>query len=543
LKAQAIAGTIARPMARSPLLRYLQRVAHSSAAEELPSSRRKFLRRTSALAIAGAVPAWSALAAGSERSRVIIVGAGLAGLTAARELGKAGVRATLYEGSSRLGGRCWTDRTSFADAQIAERGGELVDTTHEAIRTLAQEMGLALDDLTEAEPRDSEALAYFDGAPYTSAEVNGDFAKVRPALEKDAKLMGEDLPTYAKHTMPQRVLDRMSAAEWIDARVPGGRRSRFGQLLVNAYGEELGGDPGEISAISVVALLAGSPADRFSPYEESDQRYHIRGGNDQLVSGMAAKLEGAIETRSRLVALARRSDGRYRLVFLRDGDEREEIADRVILTLPFSTLRLVDLRQAGFGARKMQSINELGMGRNTKLQLQFTDRFWQRAHGNGEYRLRGAFQTTWDVTRAQPGAAGILNFFSGGSEAVAAGLPDIDTAARTAMGDLARYSPGLEPLWNARVIRNAWDRNPWSLGSYALIKPGQYTSFYGVEGEPAGHVYFAGEHTSIESQGYMNGAVETGQRAAGEVLASLGARKIKAAIGTPFRAAGPPVPA
>ena len=75
------------------------------------------------------------------------------------------------------------------------------------------------------------------------------------------------------------------------------------------------------------------------------------------------------------------------------------------------------------------------------------------------------------------------------------------------------------------MIRNAWDRNPWSLGSYALVKPGQYTSFYGVEAEPEGHVYFAGEHTSIESQGYLNGAVETGQRAAGEVLASLGAKR------------------
>lgn len=79
------------------------------------------------------------------------------------------------------------------------------------------------------------------------------------------------------------------------------------------------------------------------------------------------------------------------------------------------------------------------------------------------------------------------------------------------------------------MIRNAWDRYPWSLGSYALLKPGQYTAFRGVEAEPAGHVYFAGEHTSADWQGYLNGAVESGQRAAGEVLASLGARRVKAA--------------
>jgi len=147
----------------------------------------------------------------------------------------------------------------------------------------------------------------------------------------------------------------------------------------------------------------------------------------------------------------------------------------------------------------------------------------------GEYRLRGSFQTTWEVTRAQPGTGGILNFFSGGSAAVAAGLTGMESQANASLAELARCAPASERAWNGRVIRNAWDRNPWSLGSYALVKPGQYTSFYGVEAQPRGHVYFAGEHTSVESQGYLNGAVESGMRAAGEVLASLGATRQKSA--------------
>jgi len=488
-------------------------------------SRRTFLSRAAALAAAPALARWTPVAA-AEQKRVVIVGAGLAGLTAAWTLAKAGVHATLYEGSARIGGRCWTDRETFADGQVAERGGELIDTSHEEIRGLCAEFGLPLDDLVATEPKGSEPLFFFDGAAYSTADVDRDFAAVRPRLAEDAKIVGDDLPTYRSHTAAQRRLDRMTAAEWIDTRVPGGRGSRLGQLLVNAYGEELGGDPDEISAITVVSLLSGSPQDRCSPYEESDQRYHIRGGNDQLVTRLAEKAGGGIETRSRLVALSRRDDGRYRVVVLRDGAEREDVADRVILALPFTLLRVVDLRGAGFGARKMKSIDELGMGRNTKLQLQFADRFWLRGSGNGEYRLRGSFQTTWEVTRAQPGAAGVLNFFSGGSAAVAAGLTGVDAQARASLGELARYAPASESAWNGRVIRNAWDRNPWSLGSYALIKPGQYTSFYGVEAEPRGHVYFAGEHTSIESQGYLNGGVESGMRAAGEVLASLGSKRV-----------------
>jgi monoamine oxidase len=514
-----------RAMARSPLMQRLQAIVHAH--DVVPSpSRRRFLANAGALAAAAALPRWTPVAAATQ-ARVVIVGAGLAGLSAAYTLAKSGVRATVYEGSPRLGGRCWTDRESFAGGQVAERGGELIDTTHEEIRALCAELSLPLDDLIEAERKGSEPLFFFDGAAYTTADVDRDFAAVRPRLAEDAKALGDDLPTYDKHTPAQRTLDRMSAAEWIDSRVPGGRGSRLGQLLVNAYGEELGADPEEISAITVVSLLAGSPADRFSPYEESDQRYHVRGGNDQIVTKLAERAGGDIKTHSRLVALSRRGDGRYRVVIMRDADTREEVADRVVLALPFTLLRLVDLRDAGFGPRKMRSINELGMGRNTKLQLQFADRFWLNGPGNGEYRLRGSFQTTWEVTRAQPGAAGILNLFSGGSAAVAAGLTAIDAQAASSLAELARHAPAAQGTWNRRVIRNAWDRNPWSLGSYALVRPGQYTSFYGVEAEPRGHVYFAGEHTSMESQGYLNGGVESGMRAAGEVLASLGATRMK----------------
>lgn len=493
-------------------------------------ARRAFLRNTSLLAAAASSPL---AAAGTERSRVVIVGAGLAGLTAAYELAKAGVHATILEGSPRVGGRCLTDRGSFAEGQIAERGGELIDTAHESIRRLAAELDLPLDDLAATEPPGSEPRFFFDDAPYPMADVERDFAAVRPRLAADAAVLGDETPTYRTITPAQRLLDRMSAAQWIDSRVPGGMRSRFGQLLVNAYVEELGGDPEEISAVTVVALLAGSPEDRFSPYEESDQRYHVRGGNDLIVQKLAQRSADRIDTGARLMALARRSDGRYRLVVWRDAAEREEIADRVILAIPFTLLRGVDLAHAGFPPRKARSIAELGMGRNTKLQLQFDERFWLRdgaaPPGNGEYRLRGSFQTTWDVTRAQPGRGGILNFYSGGSTAVAAGLPPLDAQAETSLRELARHAPAAGTHWNRRVIRNAWDRNPWSLGSYALVKPGQYTAFYGVEGERAGHVYFAGEQTSLASQGYLDGAVESGQRAAAEVLASLGVGKTRRA--------------
>ena len=524
-------------------MRMLQHAARATAVAAADSSprpqRRAFLTRSAALCAAGSIPQWITPAqARDARSRVAIVGAGLAGLTAAYALRQAGVYATVYEGSPRVGGRCWTDTATFAEGQIAERGGELIDTSHVAIRELAAGFGLALDDLLDAEPPGSQGVVDFDGTAYPFAEIQRDFVAIQPALARDAAILGDDLPTYRQHTSAQRRLDLTSAAQWIDTNVPGGTTSRFGRLLVNAYGEELGAEPEEISAITVVSLLAGSPSDRFSPYEESDQRFHIRGGNAQLVERLAEPVGAQIELRTRLLALARGTDGRYQLTLLRDGTEQVVRFDRVILALPFSLLRVVDIGQADFRPRKRRSIDELGMGRNTKLQLQFTRRWWLDGNGNGEIRTDSAFQTTWEVTRAQPGAAGVLNCFSGGATAVRAGQDDIDARARSALRELERIHPGAAATWNGRVIRNAWDRNPWSLGSYALIRPGQYTAFYGVEGEPEGHVYFAGEHTSIESQGYLNGAVESGQRAAGEVLASLGAKRLRAATGARLAAAG-----
>jgi monoamine oxidase len=340
-------------------------------------------------------------------------------------------------------------------------------------------------------------------------------------LDRDAKALGDELPTFRRSTPAQRALDRMSAAAWIETRVPGGLGSRLGRLLGNAYIEELGGDLYEISAAGVVALLRASPRERFSPYEESDQRYHVRGGNDQIARLLAAALDDRIATSHRLLALARRGDGRYRLTFARDQAVRDEVADRVIAAIPFTLLRQVDLGAAAFRPLKLRAIRELGMGRNCKLQLQFTERAWQRQRSTGETRVDGAFQTSWEVTRAQPGAAGILNCFSGGTTATRAGEGELEERAQEALADLERALPGLAATWNGRVIRNAWERNPWSLGSYALFKPGQYTAFNGLVQQPEGSAHFAGEHTSEQWQGYLNGAIESGRRAAREVLAAL----------------------
>jgi monoamine oxidase len=194
----------------------------------------------------------------------------------------------------------------------------------------------------------------------------------------------------------------------------------------------------------------------------------------------------------------------------------------VVLALPFSILKSsVDLTRAGFGDLKMTAIRELAMGASAKLHLQFNRRHWNLLRNNGDTYADTGLQTTWEVTRAQPGTAGILVNYTGGDTAntFASGTPA--SHATQFLTQIAPVLPGLAATWNGRATVDFWPANPWSRGSYSYWQVGQYTRFAGIEGEAQGGVHFCGEHTSQDAQGYLEGAVETGERAASEILAAL----------------------
>src|SRR5262245_58032914 len=166
-------------MARTPLAQTLQDIA-AEAAPERGLTRRDLFRTAGAagagIALAGTLGRATANAATAPR--IAIVGAGLAGLSCALDLRRAGYSADLYEASDRIGGRCWTSRGAFADGQIAEHGGELIDTGHQAIRQLASSLGLTLDNVNGAEANGTEILGHFDGAPYTWEEASNDLKAI-----------------------------------------------------------------------------------------------------------------------------------------------------------------------------------------------------------------------------------------------------------------------------------------------------------------------------------------------------------------------------
>jgi monoamine oxidase len=554
-------------MARTPLLRSLARLAadHAEAAErQVPVhavrearerarerragdlSRREFLAGAAAAAAAGALATTAGLPSGARAAttpRIAIVGGGISGLAAALTLADAGVGSTVYEASDRLGGRMHSDSSAVAggsqywqDGQVSEWCGELIDSNHKTILQLAQRYKLATTDLLGAEPNSSEDTYYFDGAFYPKSQADIDFQPVHNALQGDVSKAS--YPTlYNLSTPTGQALDAMSVYDWIESRVPGGHRSRFGQLLDVAYNIEYGAESTDQASLNLVYLLGyKARPGNFSIFGASDERYHITGGNQRLPETIAADIAGrgvTIDTGARLSAIARRSDGSYALSL----DSRPTvIADRVVLTLPFAVLRTLDYKRAGFDALKKTAIDKLGRGRNDKLQLQFTSRLWNRTGAwpgvsNGSSYSDRGYQNTWDVSRGQPGRSGILVDYSGGNVAGsfapttpysnAATNPQVTTYAQAFLAQLAPVFPGLGGLWNGKASLSHPASDPNLLLSYSYWRVGQYTSFAGYEKARQGNVHFGGEHCSQDFQGFMEGGASEGVRAAGEILADL----------------------
>jgi monoamine oxidase len=452
--------------------------------------------------------------------RVAIVGAGLAGLTCAYRLRQAGVIATVYEGNTRLGGRCWSLRGAFDQGQIAEHGGELIDQYHKEIRNLAQELGLDLENLLAAEQNGTEPFYYFDGRRQTFAETTDAVKQIWQVMHAD--LSAASYPTtYNSFTAAGFALDHMSILDWINSRVPGGHDSPLGQLLDVAYNIEFGAEVADQSSLNLLYLLGFSGQGQFRIFGTSNEKYHVRGGNDQIVARLAQAVDGQIETDAALAAIERNSDGRYTLTFGSGRSTRSITVEQVVLALPFSKLREVDWRKAGFAEPKTLAIKEYPVGANAKLQLQFTDRHWRGLGNNGDSYADTGYQDTWEVTRAQGGTAGILVNYTGGDTTRSLKGFAPEQLAQRFLGQIQPVLPGLDKKWNGKVSFDYWPSNPWIKGAYSYWRVGQYTRFAGSEYERSGTCHFCGEHTSIDSQGYLNGAVETGQRAAADVLADL----------------------
>jgi monoamine oxidase len=524
------------------------RALRSVAGRTAGPSRGAFLRQA-ALTAAGAslFPAFTACGSSQARGRerVVIVGAGIAGLVTALRLRDAGIDATVYESSGRIGGRMHSERSYWAQGQHTEWCGAMVDSLHVHIRGLASRFGLKLLDTYAARPPRARDTCYLDGRYYAMHDADRDFARIYPVLQEQLGKL-DPVTTYANATPEARRLDAASMAQWIERYVPGGQHSQLGRLIKEAYRNEYGREAEELSAVNLVVQL-GTQRHYAADHEMnvlgySDQKYIFARGSQALPEAIAASLpDGSVVFNRRLQAMRLRRDGTYELRFDTGAGSETAYADRVVLAVPFIVLRGIDTAGAGFDAAKIKAIDTLGYGYHTKLHLQFDRRAWMRATRpwpdptTGQIWTTLPIQSALDFSLGQSGSDGIIEAFTGAGAAMLDTPPlpysriDQSPAVRrhvkTFFEQLDCIWPGVSPAWNGKATFGNAQADPNILASYSCWLVGQTTTVAGHEARPQGRVHFAGEHTSVANQGFMEGGAESGFRAAGEILADYKIRQ------------------
>ncbi|MEP6663300.1 MAG: NAD(P)/FAD-dependent oxidoreductase [Verrucomicrobiota bacterium] len=518
--------------ARTPLFRSLQRLlklAHVANGKSKPPvdelaglQRAAQMNRRDFLKMAGVATA--AIGSGSlvtscatDRSRtaprVVIVGGGVAGLNAAYQLKRAGVRAEIFEASKRSGGRIYTAHDIMAPGLSTELGGEFIDSGHEEMLALAKEFRLPLIDVHGESEVNLRREAYFFGG--TLRSENEAVAAFRPLAGKIAadaeKMAGADF----EHVGQAAALDKTSLAEYLSSI---GANGWMRDLLEVAFVTEFGRDAGEQSAFNMLSMISADLSkNSLELLGESDERYKIRGGNQRITDELSQRVTGQIHYEQRLVAIRSRNRG-FTLTF--DDGAKEVSADFVIVTIPFTMLREVDLK-IELPAYKKKAIAELGYGDNAKLLLGCKKRVWRELGQSGNIYSDETFQLAWDNSRLQGGISGGLTLYSGGKAALDVGDGTPQEQAKRLRPGIEKAFPGLAEQFNGNVERFHWPTYPFTKAAYACYLPGQWTTIAGAEIKPVGNLFFAGEHCSRDFQGFMNGGAQTGKDAAHSVLKAL----------------------
>jgi len=476
--------------------------------------RREFLK-TFGLA-AGSILAPNSLAklnfaSSFEKKKVIIIGAGLAGLGAAYQLHKHGHEVTILEARLRAGGRVMTVRHAFADGLYAEAGGEWINSAQRHIIMLAEELRLEL------------RAGYGDGGFFrnkrlmTSSEAPtvipgmDHLQKAKDDLQQDIHV--EEAPSNSS----RRDLDQIDYLTYL-------RRAGVPEEAIAVERQQING----LMTVKLEEISAMHMAYEFGlPQEEEGPELRIAGGNDQLPLKLAERLGDHIFYGSPAVGIEHDNSG-VRVHYLENeltnasaGSATASTGtatldgDHVIVAAPASCVRRLKF-QPSLPEVSQRALDGVGYGRVMKTLVQTRERFWEKS--NPHLESVGTDTTVGNVyhsSQNQNHRRGVLTFYSGGSNADA--MEKYSNAER-----IVQAQKTCGEIWsNGQKLceggfNQFWNAEEWTRGSYAFFAPGQNTTVREWLSKPVGRIHFAGEHTAVW-QGYMNGAVESGFRAAKEI--------------------------
>lgn len=431
--------------------------------------------------------------------RIVVVGAGLAGITATRQLSLSGHDVILIEAGARLGGRVRTVRSPFAGGQYVESGAEWVDTHHHRIRRLLDRHGLQL----QGEGQQWTTIRRWlhrDGRLRSPADLGEAVHRQLRAFEAivhEAASAVED-PANPQHCQLAAELDATSLA--VVANRAG--LEDLARLFHRRESQgEFAAEPDEVSLLFVAQQRAVS---RACGGGEVVRSHRIAGGMDTLVQRMAAEIDDSISTNEALLTVEHSDDS-----VIVTTSCRQIGADAVVLACSLVPLRAV-MFDPPLPDLLRRAVGELGYGAITKTAIQFAERQWPAGYATTE----GVTQRVYEPTVDQPGESGVLMSYAGGdggrtlaAEAEHDRMRLIEAEMRTIHGITATATGGFSRAWSSEQRYG---------GSYAVYRPGQITEFWEVLRKPHRRIWLAGEHVATWT-GYLEGAVESGERVAEEI--------------------------
>ncbi|MFY1829694.1 FAD-dependent oxidoreductase [Myxococcus fulvus] len=460
--------------------------------------------------------------------RVGIIGAGLAGLACAYELRCAGVIATVHEASERAGGRVYSMGGVFGGpvtfpGQVVERGGEFIDSGHTTMLGYARQFQLEREDLARFQ---GEVTYFFGGQRHAESAILAEYCPLIAAIRQDLSRLSA-APTAARHTPVDRAFDVMDLMTYLESRDAGPLVSA---AITAAYEAEYGRTADTLSCLNLLFLIGTEQCRRFEPYGDSDERYRLLGGNQQVPRELAARLPGQVRSGERLEAARRTPAGALALSLRRGSSSFTATYDVVVLAVPFTVLRRVALDGSlGLPPWKRKVIQELGYGTNAKMMVGYHGPVWRAGGGSGAtYSDLMHHQATWETNPSRATSRdAVLTDYASGERGASMDPGHVALEAERFVAAMNRVVPGTASAVKRGVDRRIlahlehWPSVPFALGSYTAYGPGQFTSLAGYEAPAVGNLFFAGEHTSsfYEAQGYMEGAAASGRSTAAAILA------------------------
>lgn len=483
------------------------------------TNRRTFLKRSLAAAAFSTLRINSAFGLLEESTqtvaakKVIVIGAGLAGMCAAYELMQAGHEVSVLEARKRSGGRVWTLRDDYPEGLYAEAGATNVFDNHEWTLKYLKLLDVAIDPM---ESTGGAGIYYIRGKrviikPGSPVDWPLDLRADEKGLSRGA--------LWAKYVVPVlKDLGDEGAVNW-----PQDSIKRFDRISFAEFLRQQGASPGVVEILKLgLADQLGDGADATSALNllreaalraMVKQSFFIRGGSDTFTKAFAAKLGERIHYGLPVVKIEHDSRG-VRVICQQAGNLQTFSADYLICAIPFSVLKRVEV-SPGFSPAKQQAIAQLGNTSVVRVFMQTRKRFWIDEGLTGSATTDLPIMTAYDKAHYLPGTRGMLEAYVAGAKARTLAAMNADERLSFTVKQMEMILPNISRHYEGGASV-CWDDEQWTRGAYAWFKPGQMEAFLPHFAKPEGRVYFAGDHLS-PWPGWMNGALQSGSRAAREV--------------------------